>query len=178
MEKKLRRDNRDKMIGGVASGIANYFQLDVTWVRVAFALASIFGGSGLWVYLILWIAVPKEKVSAYNYTDYRSDKEPIAESLAARNKSSVNFIVGLMLVVGGVYFLLMEFDMLPYWFEFRKLWPIVVIAIGLTILLKAKEIRGADEITDIDEIIDTEEFRKSEDVSADGSTDKTKEPLI
>ena len=139
MEKKLRRDNRDKMIGGVASGIANYFQLD---------------------------------------TDYRSDKEPIAESLAARNKSSVNFIVGLMLVVGGVYFLLMEFDMLPYWFEFRKLWPIVVIAIGLTILLKAKEIRGADEITDIDEIIDTEEFRKSEDVSADGSTDKTKEPLI
>ena len=46
MEKKLKRDGKDKMIAGVASGLANYFELDVTWVRIAFGIAAFFGGSG------------------------------------------------------------------------------------------------------------------------------------
>ncbi|QCR22936.1 PspC domain-containing protein [Pontibacter sp. SGAir0037] len=57
--KKLFRDPEDKKIGGVASGIAKYFGVDVAVVRILF-LASVFlGGFGLMIYIVIWIAVPE-----------------------------------------------------------------------------------------------------------------------
>jgi phage shock protein PspC (stress-responsive transcriptional regulator) len=46
MSKKLTRNLNDKMVAGVAAGLADYFQLEVTWVRIAFVLATFFGGGG------------------------------------------------------------------------------------------------------------------------------------
>ncbi len=48
------------MIGGVCGGLAQYFSIDVTIIRVLFALIVIYGGSGLILYIILWIVVPTE----------------------------------------------------------------------------------------------------------------------
>jgi phage shock protein C len=61
MEKKLRR-SQNKMIAGVCAGIAEYFNLDVTLIRVAYVLISIFsaGFPGLLVYLILMLVMPLE----------------------------------------------------------------------------------------------------------------------
>lgn len=56
---KLTR-SRNGMIGGVASGIARAINIDVTLVRLAFVLVSIFGGSGILVYLVLWAVIPRE----------------------------------------------------------------------------------------------------------------------
>lgn len=47
-------------------------------------------------------------------------------------------IGGLFMLVIGIYFLLNEFDIIPYWFSMRKLWPLVFVAIGLSFILKAK----------------------------------------
>ena len=44
MEKKLQRNQQDKMIAGVCSGLADYFDVDVTWVRIAFVVAVMVGG--------------------------------------------------------------------------------------------------------------------------------------
>lgn len=57
---KLTR-SRNGMIGGVAAGVAQALNLDVTLVRIAFILISIFFGSGLLVYLILWAVIPREE---------------------------------------------------------------------------------------------------------------------
>lgn len=57
---KLTR-SRNGMIGGVAAGIARAINVDVTLVRVAFILFSIFVGSGLLLYLILWAVIPREE---------------------------------------------------------------------------------------------------------------------
>jgi len=57
--RRLFRDPDDHLIGGVCAGIANYFDIDVVWIRLAFALTTVFAGSGLILYLILWIVVPK-----------------------------------------------------------------------------------------------------------------------
>lgn len=141
MEKKLTRDTNNKMVAGVAAGIANYFQLDVTWVRIAFALAAFFGGSGLWIYIILWIAVPEEFNSPFTYTDYRVDKDaPYTPPPFIKDKNSNNmaYLFGFLLIAMGTYFLLQEFDLVPYWFRLKKLWPLVLVLIGLTILLKGK----------------------------------------
>lgn len=59
--KKLFRDPDDSRIGGVCSGLAIYFGLEIALVRILFIVLFIIGTSTLWVYLILWIIVPKAK---------------------------------------------------------------------------------------------------------------------
>lgn len=59
--KKMYRDTENKVVGGVASGAAAYFGLDTTLVRILFVLFTIFGGLGLVVYIIMWIALPEAK---------------------------------------------------------------------------------------------------------------------
>lgn len=57
--KKLVRNPDNRMIAGVASGIADYFDIDVTLVRVILVVTAIFGGAGLVVYIVMWILVPE-----------------------------------------------------------------------------------------------------------------------
>jgi phage shock protein PspC (stress-responsive transcriptional regulator) len=57
--RKLFRDQDDHLIGGVCSGIASYFDLQPVWIRLAFAIAFCFFGTGLFLYVILWIVIPK-----------------------------------------------------------------------------------------------------------------------
>ena len=139
MNKKLTRNPSDKMVAGVASGLASYFQLDVTWVRIAFALAAFFGGGGIWIYIILWIAVPENKNTSFGFTDYKVDTEEennFGSTFKSKEKLSYSLIGGLILIGLGGYFLLDEFDIIPYWFRIGKLWPLIFIAIGLNVIRK------------------------------------------
>lgn len=56
--KKLFRNPDDKVLGGVASGLSAYFGIEPVYVRLAFVLMIFAGGSGLLIYLILWIITP------------------------------------------------------------------------------------------------------------------------
>jgi len=62
--KRLQRDPDNKMIAGIASGVAEYFNIDPTIVRVLWALTVFFGGFGAVVYLIMWIVVPEAEPAA------------------------------------------------------------------------------------------------------------------
>jgi phage shock protein PspC (stress-responsive transcriptional regulator) len=57
--RRLFRDPDDHLVGGVCAGIANYFDINAVWIRLAFALSTTFAGGGLILYIILWIVVPK-----------------------------------------------------------------------------------------------------------------------
>jgi phage shock protein PspC (stress-responsive transcriptional regulator) len=57
--RRLFRDPDDHLVGGVCAGIANYFDIDAVWIRLAFAISFAFAGSGLILYIILWLVVPK-----------------------------------------------------------------------------------------------------------------------
>ena len=58
-DKRLVRSQSDKMIGGVCGGLGEYFGIDPTLIRIAFALLVVFGaGSPLLLYLLLWIVIP------------------------------------------------------------------------------------------------------------------------
>jgi len=61
--KRLYRSEKDKMIGGVCGGIAEYFALDPTLVRLGYIVLSVFTVifSGVLAYIILWIIVPQRK---------------------------------------------------------------------------------------------------------------------
>ena len=57
-QKQLRR-NKNKMIAGVAAGVAEYFNLDPALVRLVFVLLFLAGGPGLLLYIVLWIVMPE-----------------------------------------------------------------------------------------------------------------------
>ena len=57
--RRLFRDPDDHLVGGVCAGMANYFDINPVWIRLAFALTFFFAGSGLILYIILWIVIPK-----------------------------------------------------------------------------------------------------------------------
>ena len=60
MNRRLLRSRTDRMIGGVCGGLAQYFGLDSSALRVIPALLIMFGGMSVWVYLILWLVIPEE----------------------------------------------------------------------------------------------------------------------
>ncbi|NWG17105.1 MAG: PspC domain-containing protein [Chloroflexi bacterium] len=57
--KKLTRSSTDKRVAGVCSGLAEYFGVDATLVRLIFVVATLFGGPGLILYIVLWIIMPE-----------------------------------------------------------------------------------------------------------------------
>ena len=60
MEKRLYKSNTDKKLDGVCAGIANYFNIDPTLVRLAWVIFSLAGGCGLIAYIIAAIIMPRE----------------------------------------------------------------------------------------------------------------------
>ncbi|MBR5042290.1 MAG: PspC domain-containing protein [Bacteroidales bacterium] len=61
---KLYRDTDDVRIAGVCSGLALYFGIDTALVRIIMLAALLLGSAGFWIYVILWIAVPKADTAA------------------------------------------------------------------------------------------------------------------
>lgn len=57
-EKKLMRNPDDTVLGGVCSGLGYYFGIQAKWVRILFILLFLFGGSGVLLYVVLWIVMP------------------------------------------------------------------------------------------------------------------------
>jgi len=62
--KRLRRSNRERMLGGVCGGIAEYFNVDPTIVRIIYIAVSILSVAfpGILAYLILWAVMPRSDV--------------------------------------------------------------------------------------------------------------------
>ena len=75
--KRLYRTREGRILAGVCSGIASYFGIDATLVRLAFAVFTIFGGAGILVYLVAWIVIPEEG----------GDGNSIAEDFVSKRRS-------------------------------------------------------------------------------------------
>jgi phage shock protein C len=63
MNTQFTRSRSDKMIGGVCGGLARYFNVDTTIVRLLFVLAVFLGGASPLIYLVLWLVMPEEQAS-------------------------------------------------------------------------------------------------------------------
>ncbi len=59
MKKQLMRSGRDKKIAGVCAGVAHYFDIDPTIVRVIWGVLAFAYGAGVVAYIILWIIAPE-----------------------------------------------------------------------------------------------------------------------
>jgi len=82
-KRRLYRDEQDKIIGGVASGLANYFKIDPAIIRVLFVALFFGGGSGLLIYILLWIILPSRSlVTNIRKRLYRDTEEKVIGGVA------------------------------------------------------------------------------------------------
>jgi len=137
--KILYRSRRNRVIAGVCAGLAEYFNIDIALMRVLFVVAAIGGVSfGFWMYVILWIVVPEENIigpGAYDKTDDDTiDITPNEE----KPKKTTNgaLIASLILIFIGLVALVDNFMAIAWiW----KLWPIILILIGVVILINSQK---------------------------------------
>ncbi len=140
MKKKWFRSRKDKMIGGVAGGLAEYFEVDSTIVRILFVV-GLFMGAGFLAYILLWIIVPEEPVgtepapkNAENpettNTGTESNSEKTTKTESRKNRTN---IFGAILVILGVLLLIDNFV------GFHAFWPLLLILIGIGILLNTRK---------------------------------------
>jgi len=150
--KRLYRSRKDYMIAGVCGGIAEYFEVDSTLVRLLTVLVFLLGGAGLLVYLIAWVIIPKnpEQVSddAFDKREEFKDRvkkgaedviEEVKEHFDSESHSHVSrknekLLGGIIIIVIGIIFLLNSF--FP-WIAIGNLWPLILIVVGLIIIVQA-----------------------------------------
>ncbi|MFC2065978.1 PspC domain-containing protein [Chloroflexota bacterium] len=153
MEKRLYRSRSDRMIWGVCGGLARYFGMDPTIVRIIFVLMIFANGLSILAYLIMAIVVPLEssKTAApketikENVEEIKGTAEELGSELrskfsgeeAATSAHQHRSILGISLIVIGVLILMGNLNIF-WWFRWGYLWPIIPIAIGLVIVFGAK----------------------------------------
>jgi phage shock protein C len=73
MEKRLYKNRTNKMIGGVAAGFAEYFNLDVTLVRVLMVAAFFAPIPAIIPYIVLWILLPTKETQIVNINNLQTN---------------------------------------------------------------------------------------------------------
>jgi phage shock protein PspC (stress-responsive transcriptional regulator) len=72
----LRRSTTDRLLGGVAAGLAQHFDIDVAVVRLAFVLLTVLGGFGVPLYAASWLLIPEEGANQSVLSELMSSARP------------------------------------------------------------------------------------------------------
>ena len=143
MEKKLHRIPDQAVFGGVASGLAQYFQIDVVIIRVLFVVMLLlpippsFGWTGI-LYIILWAVLPTGPAGevtntvSFDFTSKSSD----SPSDKKRSEQTIMILGGVLIFFGA----LMLVDHFPIWYQIKHyFWPILCIAAGAFLILRQRD---------------------------------------
>jgi phage shock protein C len=136
---KLWRKKDDKVIAGICSGLGQYFNSDPILFRFAFLALLFAGGSSIFIYIILWIVLPSEPIATKSetiYTETINASDAGTQINEIQSTDSTSLVFGLLLISGGVLLLLN--NLIPY-LKIQKLWPVILIMIGLGLLFNKKK---------------------------------------
>lgn len=157
MEKtnRLYRSTTSRVFGGVAGGIADYFDVDPIIIRMLFLVIALAGGGGVLVYIILWIAIPPRPIMPPSFnmggdsttppppppgsSEYSADSsqsyqaEPMPPFQFEKEKSTRGGLIGgLVLITLGSIFLA---DKLIPRIDFGDLWPVILVVVGAVLII-------------------------------------------
>ncbi len=127
--KTFKRDVKNKWIGGVCAGMARYFGIDVLIVRLLCLILALAWPPLFLIYLLMMIIVPSDEKPDEMFYNRQSVEE---EETHEQNKA--NLFLGLLLIVVGLIFL---FDRYFQWIQWRGLWPVILIFLGIYFLIKS-----------------------------------------
>lgn len=143
--KRLLRSRTNYMLGGVCAGLGNYFNFDPTIIRLLFVLLVVMGGSGVLLYIVLWIIMPREDLPSANM-DLSGDEfgrrarqmgDEMREAVSSPNPRTLQFL-GIGLLVMGVWYLLQNLN-IPFISDINRIfgWPLILIVAGGLLLWRA-----------------------------------------
>ena len=133
----LYRSHENSVIGGVCGGLGDYLNTDPLVFRILFAVVFFIGGSGLLVYIILWIVIPLEEIPVINTSNNMNMENEIknndVKEQKKHQKNDGNLWGGLILITLGAIFLIDRF--VPR-IDFGDLWPLILIVVGVILISK------------------------------------------
>lgn len=138
--KSFRRSTSNKVIAGVCGGLGDLFGIDPIIFRIIFLLLC--AGGGLIIYIIIWILTPKDNEIKYKRTNFSfqkngqtniSDSNGNTPQTTNQETRYGSLIGGLILVVLGSAFLFNNY----FHIDFNYIWPTILIAIGVVLLIRA-----------------------------------------
>lgn len=143
MSERLFRSRDDRMLAGVAGGLAELWDADPSVVRILWALLALLtGGLALVVYIVMAIVVPEgdpvpldaDPAAVAARTEARAARRAERAAARARGTSSAPIVIGGILIAVGAYFLAMM-----WWpqLSFEWFWPVFLIGIGVVVVLTA-----------------------------------------
>ena len=153
MPRKLTRDTRGAVLAGVAAGFGRYLDVDPVLARLGFVLLAFVNGLGVLIYLAGWALMPREGAAApegaANSTPAGAGFEALRDAgnqfvaevhKATGDTASAQMAIGSVLVLTGALLLAHNLGWLhwPYWMRFETLWPLLLVALGLGLVLKSR----------------------------------------
>lgn len=148
-EKTLRRLPRQGQIAGVCAGLAKYFNLDITLMRVIFVIMAFATSGGVIVlYFILAIIIPSAEGAVPKASDSKSSEDDDTIGEKVQNLSQeiqengridrLRNYLGIGLLAFGAWLLLGQF--FPQWLDIRwdYVWPALLIVAGFLIIARKK----------------------------------------
>lgn len=152
VREKLIKSKNDRMLAGVCGGIAEYFDVDPTLIRVAFVILALANGLGILLYIILAIVMPepedkdKNRETTEKYTtgepataEYsRNEDITKTKSPETRNHTDRTVWLGVILIILGIFLIVDRFNVF-WWLGWDVLWPGILILIGLWILIRMRK---------------------------------------
>lgn len=132
MSKQLYRTNQNKVLAGVCGGIADYFEIDPTIVRIIWVLA-IFAGVGIVAYIVCWLIIPEKNYEPFGSSN--SFDAPARKGESSYDKEKSKRTLGFALIIIGSLFMLDKFFR---WFDMDIVIPLGIIAIGAFILFNTR----------------------------------------
>jgi phage shock protein PspC (stress-responsive transcriptional regulator) len=148
IDKRLLRNTKNKLLAGVAAGIADYFDLDPNVIRFLFIVLTAFGGSGILMYLLLWLLLPSDMSEANDsrdtvkenvqqmkdvvkdFTDQIKKEQP--QTMNEKKGKSQQYL-GSILVILGILFLLKNLGLIDLYL-IQKFWPVLIIFLGVALV--------------------------------------------
>lgn len=137
---RLSRSRHDRVITGVCGGIGRHLGIDPVWLRVAFVLLVLAGGSGVLLYIVVSLVIPSEERRDAEAADTVRDG---AQELGDRAREMVGglrsggrdtrLLAGI-LVAFGAFLLLRQLDAFR-WVDAGLLGPVLLIALGVWLLM-------------------------------------------
>lgn len=137
--KRLYRSRKDKIIGGVCGGVADYLEADPVVIRLLWLFSVMIFGFGFLLYIVAWIIIPPNP-------DHPTEK---AKEPGEKRSAEWNLSIGVVLLILGIILLLGQFHFFDYgWFRFhffpwRLFWPLLLIGAGIFLLVSGTTVGKA-----------------------------------
>lgn len=143
--KKLYRRPKQGMIAGVAAGFAEYFNVDVTLMRIIFVvLAFVTGGAAIIAYIVFAIVMPIDPSDSDNTAKSSKDSESgdtsnESTSITQDKRAGLANYFGIVLIIVGIWVLLSEVFPEIRWFRWELVWPAVLVIAGVWFIVRSKK---------------------------------------